>query len=154
MYTHIIIPIYTCVHNHKCRFQALSKSSYGVQPLRTWCDLYTAANDWRAESQSGLTHEKYIPTYQFENTLCISELSCWWFMFLKNSHHPLRYIVELLEFPIFNLWVSPLQFLTLQLWYAISITCFLFIYFRRRSSTVTLRLVLSTHSISVHLCNK
>ena len=120
----------------------------GVQPLRTWCDLYTIANNWRAESQSRLTHEKYIPTYQFENTLCVSEAaddSCYF------TPHPLWYIYfwNFSNFPssicgLAHYGSRPFNYGTHK--FTVSITCFLFIHFRMRSSTVTLRLVLLTHS--------
>ena len=89
--------------------------------------IITAANNWRAESQSGLTHEKFIPTYQFENTLVCVTLDG-----IYNFPSSICGLVHSGSRP-FN--------------YGTKFTaCFLFIHFRRRSSTVILRLVLSTHS--------
>ena len=124
-------------------------SLMGVQPLCAWCDLYTAANNWRAESQSGLTHEKYIPTYQFENT-----------QKLLMIHHTSPFTIwNSSNFPssicgLVHSGSRPFNYGTLK--FTVSITCFLFIHFRRRSSRLSqLPWDLSCRlSISVYLCNK
>ena len=40
---------------------------------------YLYCHNWRAQRQSGLTHEKYISTYQTGTTLIMCFRSCWCF---------------------------------------------------------------------------
>ena len=88
MYTHTIILIYTGISVDLGSFKILlwgcNHYIHGVTFI-----ILQQIIELRAESQSGLTHEKYIPTYQFENTLCVSEAaddSCYF------TPHPLRYV--------------------------------------------------------------
>ena len=106
-------PIFSPIYYFASQIQAVQCCGYHMS-----CLIY----NWRAESQSGLTHKKCISTYHFGNTLLMCFRSCWWFTFLEISYLSLygMYNFYLIfghsrQFPIFNMWVRPLWFSALQL---------------------------------------
>ena len=143
------LDVHAHYHSHIYRYVSIP----GSFKILLWgCNHYVHGVIYKLQQiieglRAAVTHEEYIPTYQFENTMCVSEAaddSCYF------TPHPLYFtfgIPAIFPASICGLVHSgsrPFNYGSHK--FTVSITCFLFIHFRRRSNTVTLRLVLSTHS--------